>query len=101
MAVSDHRCTRHYPDIVSGISGNDGTGVILIKIRNDIFRFKRPDKLHPPDCVARVFNYKPMRVIPLFRPIKSAFIKNESRVDAAVLFELVRFDGIVSYRFKS
>lgn len=95
MAVSNDRCTRHDPDIVSGISCNDGTGVVLIKICNDIFRFKRPDKLHTPDCVAGIFNYKPMRVIPLFRFIKSAFVKNESRVYTAVFFELVRFNGVV------
>jgi hypothetical protein len=94
MAVINERRTRHYPNIVPGISGYDGAGIILVKISNNKFRLERPDELHAPDCVASVFDHKTTRVITLFRAIKSALAKNVSRVDAAVFFELVGFNRI-------
>ena len=71
------RLSRHYPDIVSFFSTDDGITVIGIEVNDSIVRFDWPYELHTPNSISRTVLHEAARMIFFFWPIESSFSEGE------------------------
>src|SRR5579871_1760439 len=86
---------RHDPNIVPGLTSDDGFAVIRRQIDNAIVSLERPYKLHGPDGIAATIANEANRVIALLNGLRASGAKAEGGRYRTIGPQLVRLDRIV------